>query len=96
MSAATVTLSAGLEIRDVEQVRGRLLEALDGASAVRIDLSGIVAADTAGVQLLLALRAEALYRGIAVEFVEPTPAFARLLGSLGLDARLGAVPAHVT
>jgi anti-anti-sigma factor len=94
MSVAVLALSKSLEIRDVEEARGLLLTALDGISELRVDLSAVDAADTAGVQLLLSLEAEAAHRGIRIVFVGQSAGLTRALQSLGLQNHFVAAVRH--
>jgi anti-anti-sigma regulatory factor len=94
MSSAVTVLNASLEIRDVEEIRGRLLDALNGASDMRVDVSAVTVADTAGVQLLLSLKAEAEHRGIRCELVGKSTALDRALLVLGLSSAIVGASGH--
>jgi anti-sigma B factor antagonist len=95
VSAAVTTLGASLEIRDVDEIRGRLLDALNGASGLEVDVGAVATTDTAGVQLLLALRAEAAHRGISLAFTGSSAALSRALSVLGLESVIAGTPNHV-
>jgi anti-anti-sigma regulatory factor len=95
LSAAVTTLGASLEIRDVDDIRGRLLDALDGATGLSVEVGAVTTADTAGVQLLLALKAEAAHRGMAVEFTGRSAALSRALAVLGLESAIAGMADHV-
>jgi anti-anti-sigma regulatory factor len=82
--SATVRLPHGLEIKDVEQIQQQLSAALDGAASVTVDISHVAAVDTAGVQLLLALKTEAENRGIPLTFAGQSAPFSQALTVLGL------------
>ena len=61
--AGTLTLQGGLTIRHVNELKTSLLEALDSAGQITIDVSSTTEADIAGVQLLYACRRLATSRG---------------------------------
>jgi anti-anti-sigma regulatory factor len=94
MSRSTV-LQPSLEIRDVEELRRQLLDLLSGAAALSVDVGSIATADTAGVQLLLALKSEAERRGIPLEFTGKSAALDRALTILGLSKTIGGSADHV-
>lgn len=85
----TVQIDHGLEIKDVERVRDRLLAAFEHGSKVTVDVGQVATIDTAGVQLLLAVRGEASKRGMTVEFRGESPALTRALTVLGLCEAMG-------
>jgi anti-anti-sigma regulatory factor len=95
VSAVVTILPAALDIRDVEDIRVRLLGVLNGASVMSVDVSGITAVDTAGVQLLLALKSEAMHRGVPLEFIGRSTALDRVASTLGLAAVLVGSAGHV-
>jgi anti-anti-sigma regulatory factor len=81
---AVVQLEHSLEIKDVEVAHRRLTAALDRVSTITVDMSRVGTTDTAGVQLLLALRGEAVKRGVSLEFRGESAAFIQALTVLGL------------
>jgi len=85
-SDAALRLEPSLRIGDVAARREVLLRHLDGRAAVRIDVGGLQSVDTAGVQLLLALRLEADRRGIEIEYRGDSPALSHGLQLLGLKS----------
>jgi anti-anti-sigma regulatory factor len=84
MAPGLVQLDPGLEIKDVEGVHKRLLAALQPGLVLNIDMSRVTTVDTAGVQLLLALRGEAESRGVVIEVIGESAAFNQALAVLGL------------
>ena len=80
-----ISLEPRLEIRDVEAVHRRLLDATAGATSLSVDVSRVTAIDTAGAQLLLALVREAGRRGMSLEFSGKSSALEGALASLGLE-----------
>lgn len=80
-------LEGALQIREVQQHKAQLCAALD-ADAPRIDLDGITAVDTAGIQLLLAVAQEAARRQRSLRLRGCPPAVLEAVRSLGLDAAL--------
>jgi ABC-type transporter Mla MlaB component len=87
-------LDATLEIGQVTETQRRLLGLIEGASAATVDVSRISSIDTAGVQLLVALRLEAAERGTALEFRGESSALAGALRLLGLEAALSPPGTH--
>jgi anti-anti-sigma regulatory factor len=77
-----------LEIKDVEDAKLRLMETLEGGGPVSIGIGRVSTVDTAGVQLLLAFNAEAVTRGVAVEFCGESPLLGNALALLGLKDSL--------
>jgi anti-anti-sigma regulatory factor len=77
-------LEPSLRIGDVEASRHALLGQFDGHAPIKIDISAIQSVDTAGVQLLLAVRQEADRRGIRLEYCGDSPELFGALKVLGL------------
>jgi anti-sigma B factor antagonist len=81
-TAQTVSLGRTLGIREVGDLRAQLLSAIE-AGPVVIDASAVEQADSAGLQLLVALERSLAARGEAVTYSATAPALlaaARLLG----------------
>jgi ABC-type transporter Mla MlaB component len=89
MPPARVALAARLEIRDVEEVHRALLESLNREGSLAIDVGGLAAIDTAGVQLLLAVRFEGARRGLSVQLCGDSGVLDRAAGLLGVRTALG-------
>lgn len=102
---ATLRLDNDLTIIHVADLRTRLLAWLagradhagDNAGVDRLDLSGVASIDTAGVQLLLALRRSLQATGRALVLHAPAPAITEVLTRYGLaDALLAPASASMT
>lgn len=92
-NATTLRLEPSLRIGEVEAGREVLQRLLDGCEPVRIDISALQSVDSAGVQLLLAVRQEADRRGIPLEYCGESAELFTALKLLGLaDAVLGRSP----
>jgi anti-anti-sigma regulatory factor len=87
-AGATFSAGATLEIRDVDTDHRVLAQALEAGKPLRIDLGAVRAVDAAGIQLLLALKQDALRRGIPIEFRGHSAAVRRALALLGLASDL--------
>lgn len=87
--AQAVSLSGIQNIRTAGQTRSSLLQALEGESALRIDLSAIEEADVGLLQVLIAMQHSAHLNSRAVEFVGAPEGVVRQLME---DA--GALPAN--
>lgn len=86
----SLQLDPSLQIKDVEAVHRVLAQALEGEAPIKIDVSRVTAVDTAGIQLLLALRQEGTRRGITVQYCGDSPVLQHALTLLGLsDAIFG-------
>ncbi len=79
-----IKLAHGLEIKDVEEAHATLSTALEKGVALTIDVTHVAAIDTAGVQLLLALRVAAAKRGTPLNFTGHSAPFNHALKALGL------------
>lgn len=84
----TALLEPGLEVKDVEQVRQGLLDALSRGSAITVDVSRVGAIDTAGIQLLLALQNEAANRGISLEICGESAPLTQAAMVLGMREKI--------
>jgi ABC-type transporter Mla MlaB component len=91
-AAPALALGEQLVIGEVGTLHGQALEAFDAGAALRVDCSRVERADTAGVQLLVAMQREAARRGTALEWLDPTPALRDAVRCLALDDTL-ALPA---
>ena len=87
-------LEPNLEIQSIEETRRDLVESLARALPITIDVSRVVSIDTAGVQLLLALRNAAAKNGVGVEFRGESAALSSALGMLGLQGALTLASRH--
>ncbi len=87
-------LAASLQIQDVDAQFKILAQLLHERRPIVIDVSSLATVDTAGVQLLLAVRHEAARRGVQFGYRGESAALNQALGTLGLrDAVLdGAMP----
>lgn len=87
---AEVAFAGDVTIYRVSALRQTLLEALDHARVVEVDLSQVSELDTAGVQLLLFGRRTAEARGKEVRLLAPSPAVVEVFELLNL----GPLPAR--
>ena len=88
-SPPSVVLQGALTIAAAAEWRARLLAALTAAGdELVLDLAGVDAFDSAGVQLLLATRRALDGRGARLSLQGVTPVVAEALAALGLDELL--------
>ncbi len=87
-AVAALPLEASLQIQNVERELVRLKQVFELNGAGVIDVSGLTAVDTAGVQLLLAIAREAGRRSVRIEFRGDSPALTQALKLLGLEGAL--------
>lgn len=84
-----IEIGDNLTIYQVPQQKDRLLEALSASDALELDLSQVGEIDTAGLQLLLLVKREAMKAGKALTLSAHSPAvrelfeFTRLAGYFG-------------
>ncbi len=83
-AACRIHLESRLEIRDVDAVYPLFLAAFDRTGEIIVEVSSLEAIDTAGMQLLLALRREAADRGVVVQFAGHSAALSESLAAVGL------------
>jgi anti-sigma B factor antagonist len=84
-------LSLGSEctIFSATALREQLLAAIGNANDVEIDLSQVTEIDSAGVQLLIAAKKEAVAQGKSLQLVGHSPCVLEVLDLLDLAAHLG-------
>lgn len=86
---ARLAFEGEMTIYSARRDRDRMLEALGPASALTLDLAGVTEIDTAGVQLLLALKAECARRDLPVAIEGHPAAVVAALDAYNLWAALG-------
>lgn len=92
--ATTLGLDGELTIYRAAELKAQLLEALEGAGALEVDLSGVTEIDSAGVQLLLLARRHAQSLGRELTLRAPSAAVLEVFELLDLAAYFGVAPAH--
>jgi anti-anti-sigma factor len=91
--ARKVAISGAMTIYGAAAVKDKLLDALDGASELEIDLSEVVEMDTAGAQLLVLLKREADSADKRVVLSGHSPAVLEVFDCYRLAAFFGAAVA---
>jgi len=76
-------LQDSLDISTVSEARDNILQLLNSGKSIRFDLSSMTEIDTAGVQLVLAVRKEAVAQGKECRFVHPSPVVEEVFRALG-------------
>jgi anti-sigma B factor antagonist len=90
-----VAISGAMTIYAAAAAKDTLLDALNGAGELEVDLSGVTEMDTAGVQLLALLKREAASSGKRVALCGHSPAVLEVLDCYRLAAYFGdAVAIH--
>lgn len=84
-----ITLEASVDVSMAAELRGTLDMALAGEGPLSVNAAAVERADTAGVQLLLALSREAARRERPLIWQAVSPALRDTAARLGLDAALG-------
>lgn len=88
-SEADILLESRVDVTLVAELRSTLDMALAGEGPLRVDGRGVEQVDSAGLQLLLALRHEAERRGRAFAWQGRSPALQDTARRLGLVQALG-------
>jgi anti-sigma B factor antagonist len=91
--ARVVDLDGELTIQTVAEEFPRLLAAVEKSTTVRVGLAGVTEMDTAGLQLLLAVRRAAERLGGAAEVHDASDPVREALAILQLDDELRPVEA---
>ncbi|MEY2633188.1 MAG: hypothetical protein RIR00_1842 [Pseudomonadota bacterium] len=92
-----LALTDDLTIYHALELKPFLLAALAEADELELDLSGVAAMDTAGLQLLILLKAEAQAAGKALRISRHSPAVSEVIDFCNLGAKFGdplIIPAH--
>ena len=84
-----VAIDGTLTIYDAVTSKPALLDALGGAAELEIDLSGVTEMDTAGVQLLVLVKREALKAGKALRLAAHSQASLDVLDRYNLGGYFG-------
>ena len=95
----TLSLVNDLTIVHAQEQKNTLLDALNTATDLELDLSQVNAVDTAGLQLLILLKKEALRVGKRVAIVAHSQPVSSLIDFCNLAAELGdplVIPADET
>lgn len=88
-----ITPTGDLTIASAQAQRQVLLDALAGpADALHLDLSQVESCDSAGVQLLLAMRHSARTRGLRLRMTDASAPVRDALKTYGLDRSLLTAP----
>lgn len=88
-SAATVTLQANCSVREVIGLRSLLLEVIESATAVIVDVAQLERIDTAALQVLAAFVRDRRSQQREVIWVNVNEALSEAARTLGLFAALG-------
>lgn len=80
-----VRLGESLDIASAADARSRLLQVSQSSDNLELDLSSLSDIDTAGIQILLALRQQRLRQGVRTRMVHPSQPILDAFGLLGLQ-----------
>lgn len=84
-----IDIEGRFSIHTAAELRQRLLDALDAADTVEVDLSRVHEIDSAGVQLMLAARREAGARDKTLRFMNHSPVVREAIEFCDLSGHLG-------
>jgi anti-anti-sigma factor len=87
-----VRLSGDLTIQTAAETKAAIMAAFDDGADLDVDLSEITDLDTAGLQILLLARREALSLGVTLSLSGPPTAVREILRTVGITADLSPVP----
>jgi len=85
-----VAIAGAMTIYGAAGARDTLLDALEGAAEIQVDLSEVIEMDTAGAQLLVLLKREAGAAGKRVVLAGQSPAVMEVFDCYRLAAFFGA------
>ncbi|KFB67349.1 STAS domain-containing protein [Candidatus Accumulibacter vicinus] len=88
-AAARLAILEDMTIYQAQSQKEQLLAALAAAEALDLDLAAVPEIDTAGLQLLLLLKREALQQGKPLTIVGHSPAVQRVLDFCNLAGLFG-------
>jgi len=103
MSAGTTSTAARLQIEGelsiyrATELKQTLMDALNGATSLEVDLHGVTEIDSAGVQLLMLAKATAQSKSCELKLVHHSPAVLDVFELLDLAAHFGdplLIPSH--
>lgn len=80
-----LTLAGTLDIYSANELRAKLIQVLDSAEALSIDLSGVEGCDVTAVQLFCAARKSAINAGKPFQIVASSLAFDQARSALGVS-----------
>jgi ABC-type transporter Mla MlaB component len=86
---SSLGLQGPLTIYEAQEMKARLLDALESAAALDVDLALVTEIDTAGVQLLVLVKTEAAVAGKAARLLNHSPAVLEAIDLYQLGAFLG-------
>ncbi len=84
--AAIITFEGDLLIDGVADAKPELVAAMGASKDIRLDLGGIRACDTAGLQLLLLARASARARGAKIQLIARPASFNTAADRIGIPS----------
>lgn len=87
--AGKLVVSGALTIYDAAAAKGQLLDALAKSTELEIDLSAVDELDTAGLQLLILLKREAVKAGKHIHLVQHSAASLEVLDRYNLASYFG-------
>lgn len=90
-SKTSVSCGEALDVAHAATLHGRLMKALQKSTVIELKVDKVRKADTAGLQLLLALAKEVATCGGKIVWVKPSKELLESARALGLDSSLGLV-----
>ncbi|MES0489800.1 MAG: STAS domain-containing protein [Leptospirales bacterium] len=84
-----VKLEGELTIYFASQVLDAIYDLLNKTDKIAVDLSGIIEADTSGIQALIVIKREAFRRKKTIKYVNHSEIIVRLIDLLGLVGLFG-------
>jgi anti-anti-sigma factor len=88
-SGQVLRIAGELTIYHAAEAKVRLQEELASDPVLEVDLAAVEELDTAGAQLLLWLKREGRARGVAIPFLNHSPAVLEVLEQLNLTGHFG-------
>jgi len=93
--AFRVCIEGEFTIYRAAELKAELLDALQRAVAIELDLTNVSELDSAGVQLLLLLKRQATAQGVVTRIVGQSPAVSEVFALANLSGYLGEIAGPV-
>lgn len=89
MSTACLPIEGDMTIYRAAELKQALLDALNGATSLEVDLHGVTEIDSAGIQLLMLTKATGQANACEVRLLNHSPAVLEVFELLDLAAHFG-------
>lgn len=84
-----LAIEGDLTIYNAAELNRALLDELDGAESVELELGGVAEMDSAGLQVLAMLKREAHHRGVELQLTKHSETVYEVLERFGMQSDFG-------